>query len=116
MSRWQSDRIRSLITPPEMQSLGPNSIDSLSSGFGGLCQSNGLGSPVLVYDQIANRWVITQLAGSFVSTDFCVAVSTTSDATGTYNRYDFRLTNNILDDPKISVWLDAYYMSVNIFN
>ncbi len=40
-----------------------------------------------------------------------------SDATGTWNRYDFHLTDTTLDDyPKISVWPDAYYMTMNIFN
>ena len=96
--------------------LGPNSIESLWAGFGGLCQTSGFGDPVVVYDQIANRWVITEIAGSSVPTEFCVAVSTTSDATGTYNRYDFHLNNNFNDYPKLAVWPDAYYLSVNLFN
>jgi len=43
--------------------LGPNTIESLWSGFGGLCQFSGSGDPVVVYDQIANRWVMTEIAG-----------------------------------------------------
>jgi len=96
--------------------LGPNTIESLWSGFGGLCQFSGSGDPVVVYDQIANRWVMTEIAGSSIPTEFCVAVSTTSDATGTYNRYDFHLNNNFNDYPKIAVWPDAYYISVNLFD
>nr|MBA3607338.1 hypothetical protein [Chthoniobacterales bacterium] len=38
--------------------LGPSSISSLWSGFGGVCQTGGAGDPVVLYDQIANRWVI----------------------------------------------------------
>ena len=49
-----------------------------------------------------------------------MAVSTSDDATGSYNRYDFDLGsafgNNFYDYPKLSVWPDAYYMSINIFN
>jgi len=95
--------------------LGPNSIASVWSGFGGVCQTAGQGDPVVLYDQIANRWLISQFANGLH--DECIAVSTTSDATGTWNRYDFHLTNTTLDDyPKIGVWPDGYYMTMNIFN
>lgn len=96
--------------------LGPSSITSLWSGFGGVCQNNGSGDPVVMYDQIANRWVITQFAGVSIPTDECIAVSTTSDATGSYHRYDFHLGSNFFDYPHLSVWPDAYYMSMNVFN
>ena len=59
---------------------------------------------------------ITQFAGSSVPTDECIAVSTTSDATGTYNRYDFHLGSNFFDYPHLGVWPDGYYMSMNVFN
>ncbi|MFN2576085.1 MAG: fibronectin type III domain-containing protein [Pyrinomonadaceae bacterium] len=96
--------------------LGPAGITTLWSGFGGVCQSNGSGDPVVLYDQLANRWVISQFAGVNVPTDECIAVSTTSDATGSYNRYDFHLGSNFFDYPHVSVWPDAYYMSMNVFN
>src|SRR5262245_49882417 len=99
--------------------LGPNSISSLWSGFGGACQVGGAGDPVVLYDQLANRWVISQFAsptGGAPITDECVAVSTTSDATGTYNRYGFHLGSNFFDYPHLGVWPDAYYMSMNVFN
>jgi hypothetical protein len=96
--------------------LGPSGITTLWSGFGGVCQNNGSGDPVVMYDQIANRWIITQFAGVSVPTDECIAVSTTSDATGSYNRYAFHLGSNFFDYPHLSVWPDAYYMSMNVFN
>ena len=96
--------------------LGPSGITTLWSGFGGVCQNNGNGDPVVLYDQLANRWVISQFAGISVPTDECIAVSTTSDATGSYNRYDFHLGSNFFDYPHIGVWPDAYYMSMNVFN
>src|ERR1700716_2658174 len=96
--------------------LGPSGIATLWSGFGGVCQTNGSGDPVVLYDQIANRWVITQFAGVGVPTDECIAVSTTSDATGSYNRYAFHLGTNFFDYPHLSVWPDGYYMSMNVFN
>src|SRR5262245_29029820 len=100
--------------------LGPISIESLWGGFGGVCENNGEGDPVVLYDQLANRWVVTQFAGTAQPTHECVAVSTSSDATGTFNRYDFDLGtafgNNFYDYPKLGVWPDAYYMSTNVFN
>ena len=99
--------------------LGPNSISSLWSGFGGACQTGGSGDPVVLYDQLADRWIITQFAtatGGTPITDECVAVSTSGDATGTYNRYGFHLGSNFFDYPHLSIWPDAYYMSMNVFN
>lgn len=99
--------------------LGPNSISSIWSGFGGACETLGQGDPVVLYDQLADRWVVTQFAKSTSSgnpTDECVAVSTTGDATGTYYRYGFHLGSNFYDYPHLSVWPDGYYMSMNVFN
>jgi len=96
--------------------LGPSGIATLWQGFGGVCQSSGSGDPVVLYDQIAGRWIITQFAGTSVPTDECIAVSTTSDATGTYFRYGFHLGSNFFDYPHLGVWPDAYYMSMNVFN
>ena len=72
---------------------------------------SGDGDPVVIYDQLANRWLISQFAGSSMPTDECVAVSTSSDATGSYYRYDFHLGTNFFDYPHLAVWPDGYYMS-----
>jgi hypothetical protein len=96
--------------------LGPVGISTIWSGFGGVCETDGAGDPVVIYDQLANRWVITQFAGTSAITDECIAVSSTSDATGSYNRYGFHLGSNFFDYPKVAVWPDAFYMSMNVFN
>ena len=99
--------------------LGPIDIASLWTGFGGVCENDGNGDPVVLYDQLANRWVVSQFAGFNLNgtvTDECVAVSTSNDATGTWNLYAFHLGTNFFDYPKIGVWPDAYYMSMNVFN
>lgn len=99
--------------------LGPVSIGSLWAGFGGVCETNGNGDPVVLYDQLANRWLISQFAGTGVPNHECIAISQTSDATGAYYRYDFNLTpagNNFYDYPHLGVWPDGYYMSMNVFN
>ena len=98
---------------------GPVAIHSLWAGFGGVCETAGSGDPVVIYDPLADRWVISQFAvpaGGSVPQDECMAVSQTNDATGAYYRYQFHLTPNFLDYPKLGVWPDGYYMSANIFN
>lgn len=97
--------------------MGPTAGNTLWSGFGGGCQTNNDGDPIAQYDKIANRWVLTQFSVSTTPFLQCIAVSTTSDATGTYNRYAFSFGNTQFPDyPKLGVWPDAYYMSFNIFN
>src|SRR5262249_12148439 len=74
------------------------------------------GDPIVQYDKLASRWIFTQFSVSTTPYLQCVAVSTTSDATGTYNRYAFSYGNQFPDYPKLGVWPDAYYISFNIFN
>jgi hypothetical protein len=99
---------------------GPVPINTLWSGFGGLCEVDNDGDPIAIYDPIADRWLISQfaLAGADgVAIPFleCVAVSQTPDPTGAYNRYSFSY-NSFNDYPKMGVWPDAYYTTFNFFN
>lgn len=97
---------------------GPVATNTLFSGFGGVCQTTNDGDAVVRYDRAAARWVITQFANAGSTAGpyaECVAVSTTSDATGTYNRYAFAFSS-FPDYPKLGVWPDAYYMTYNLFN
>jgi phosphatidylethanolamine-binding protein (PEBP) family uncharacterized protein len=94
---------------------GPSATNTLWSGFGGGCQTNNDGDGVAIYDKLANRWVISQFSVTTAPFLQCVAVSTTSDATGAYNRYSFQYSN--FDDyPKMGVWPDGYYTTFNMFN
>ena len=94
---------------------GPTAGNALWSGFGGGCQTNNDGDPVVLYDKLAQRWVFSQFSVSTTPFLQCVAVSTTSDATGSYNRYSFQY-NNFDDYPKMGVWPDGYYETFNMFN
>jgi hypothetical protein len=96
--------------------LGPVTIETLWSGLGGVCELDGHGDPIVLYDQLANRWLISQFAGVDVPTDECIAVSTSSDATGSYYRYDFHLGDSFFDYPHLGVWPDAYYLTMNVFD
>jgi hypothetical protein len=95
--------------------LTPRGTNTLWSGFGGGCQTNNDGDGVVLWDWISQRWVISQFSVSTTPYLECVAVSTTSDATGTYNRYSFSYSS-FPDYPKMGVWPDAYYTTFNLFD
>src|SRR5215203_553326 len=84
-------------------------------GFGGRCQSDNDGDPIVQYDQLANRWVLTQFAVSGTPYTQCVAVSTSPDPTGTYFRYAYSFNRDFNDFPKMGVWPDGYYITYNMF-
>jgi hypothetical protein len=94
-------------------------IDALWSGTSSECAAHNDGDPVVVYDQFAGRWILSQfvaLPAGGESYAECIAVSTTGDATGTYYLYEFDWGPDMfLDYPKLGVWRDGYYMSANEF-
>jgi hypothetical protein len=94
---------------------GPFYGNTLWKGFGGPCENDEDGDILAQYDKLANVWVMSQHAYSSGSGPFyfCVAVSRTSDATGSWNLYSFLLGNNFPDYPKLAVWPDGYYLSIN---
>jgi len=96
------------------QILAPTRINVIWAGFGGQCQLYNGGDPIVLWDKLAQRWLVEQLEYT-TTNQVCVAVSTTEDATGSYNRYVFNFNSNLPDYPKLSVWPDAYYLTVNSF-
>jgi len=92
----------------------PKQGNSIWAGFGGSCETTNDGDPIVQFDKAAQRWILTQFVVSVQPFQQCVAVSTTSDATGSYARYAFQYAN-FPDYPKLSVWTDGYYISFNIF-
>jgi hypothetical protein len=83
---------------------------------GNQCATRNDGDPVVVYDQLADRWFISQFSvPSNTGPGFqCAAVSQTSDPTGSYFLYDFEYPA-FNDYGKFGVWPDAYYASFNNF-
>ena len=98
---------------------GPAAGNTLFQPLGGVCATHNDGDPVVSFDILAGRWVLSQFVIG-ASPDFshqCVAVSQTEDATGAYYLYDFVTdSQNFVDYPKTAVWPDGYYMSGHVFN
>jgi len=94
---------------------GPAANNTLWTGFGGRCETRNDGDPIVLYDHLADRWILTQFTAGSAPYYNCVAISTTPDPTGTYYRYAFSTGNNFPDYPKYGVWPDAYYISTREF-
>ncbi|MEP6810872.1 MAG: hypothetical protein ABI992_11570, partial [Chthoniobacterales bacterium] len=94
---------------------GPANSNTLWAGFGGPCQTENSGDPVVLYDRLADRWFLSQFTSAGPSYFFCVAISTSPDPTGTYYRYAVATGSNFPDYPKAGVWPDAYYISTREF-
>src|SRR3954471_24963362 len=94
---------------------GPVPINTLWSGFGGGCQTTNDGDPIVSYDRIADRWIVSQFQVTTTPFQQCVAVSQTDDPTGAYSRYSFTYADGFPDYPKMGVWPDAYYITYNLF-
>ena len=91
---------------------GPLDINRLWTGAGGECEANNNGDPVVLYDQLADRWLLSQFYTGYGSGPWgmCVAVSQTADPTGAYHLYELPAPWNA-DYPKLGVWDDAYFLT-----
>lgn len=89
---------------------GPFLLSALGLGGAGSCNS-GSGDPIVLYDHLAQRWMLSEFASS--GNTLCIYVSQTSDpVTGGWYNYQFS-TPNFPDYPKYGVWPDAYYVTSN---
>ncbi len=90
-----------------------------SSNPGSVCANNNDGDPIVLFDSIAHRWVLTQFA--LPNLDYgpyyeCIAVSKTANPAGEYFLYEFPVSATKMNDyPKFGVWPDGYYMTANQF-
>jgi hypothetical protein len=96
------------------------------------CNGNSRGDSVVVYDQLADRWILTHFAfavsGSTPVSPFyqCIAVSKTSDpVAGGWWLYPVRMdpggtgqppVGTLNDYSKFGIWPDCLYMAANEFN
>ncbi|PRX52566.1 GEVED domain-containing protein [Salegentibacter salegens] len=84
---------------------------SLAS-IGGEFTNETLGDPIILYDDFADRFIISQFSDTPES--FLIAVSQGPDPIND-GWYTYRFTTNevLPDYPKISVWGDGYYITTN---
>jgi hypothetical protein len=100
--------------------LGPVDTGTLWAGFAVDDCTDASGDPIVIYDQFADRWILTQFTTRGLddpSLPFynCVAISTSGDPTGTYYRYAFTTGFNFPDYPKYGVWTHSYIITTREF-
>ena len=96
---------------------GPFNNINFWAGLPGPWSGTNDGDPIVLYDEIADRWMVSQFAlPNYPSGPFyiLIAVSATPDPTGTYYQYAYSFPD-MPDYPKFGVWPDGYYMSANVF-
>ena len=103
---------------------GPIDTGSLWAGFAVPDCTDPSGDPVVLYDQLEDRWLLSQFTTSGLNDPTkpfwnCVAVSTTSDPAGTYYRYAFETTSAGIfyfpDYPKYGLWRNSYILTTREF-
>jgi hypothetical protein len=106
--------------------LGPVDTGSLWAGFPIEDCTDPSGDPIVLYDQFADRWLLSQfttrgLADPTLPFYNCVAISQTGDPTGAYFRYAFITQADpdggffFPDYPKYGVWRDSYVLTTRDF-
>lgn len=94
---------------------GPTNINQMwvAANTMDACQVNNSGDPIVLYDHLANRWLLSQFVAF---SNECIAISRTADPVGGgWFLYNFPCPSgcNNLDYPKLGLWPDAYYMGSN---
>lgn len=92
-----------------------NSIsgDNMNTLFNGVDGSNNNdGDPIILYDDLAGRWLAAEFSISSQPYHMLIAVSATDDPTGQWYAYSFVMPG-FPDYMKFGVWPDGYYMATN---
>jgi hypothetical protein len=95
---------------------GPADLSTLWQGFPGYHGSDG--DPIVLFDHLANRWLISQFSLPNYPNGPCYelfAVSQSEDPLGAWHRYAFQFSD-MPDYPKLGVWPDGYYLSARTFS
>ncbi|HEX8287823.1 MAG TPA: carboxypeptidase regulatory-like domain-containing protein [Pyrinomonadaceae bacterium] len=103
------DKKGSALTPPFK-------LSSLFERLETPCATRNDGDPIVLYDPLADRWLISQFCTQFPPFRQMIAVSVSGDPTGKFYIYEFVMPGVKLNDyPKIGVWADGYYMATDEF-
>lgn len=98
--------------------------DFFTGPAGSACNTSNDGDPVVIYDGMADRWIVTDFAWFNFNTGpyyECIAVSQgPNPVTDGWYFYELRadtgsFTGYLNDYPKLGVWPDGWYMTANMF-
>ena len=91
---------------------GPFPGNHFWAGAASLCATTNDGDPIIQFDKVNHVWLASQ--NTFGPYGSCIAVSTTNDATGSYNRY-FYTQPGFPDYPKWGLTSSIYFQNQNDF-
>lgn len=111
MINGASGSLFSVYNKSGIQLVAPVYLDNITG-------KGGLGDPIVMYDQLADRFVMTEFVNKNEtgSQGLSIAISKTNDPTLSWYVYFFTTGTTFPDYPKFSVWTDAYYAKTNDFN
>ncbi|MBM3435428.1 MAG: hypothetical protein FJY07_04315 [Bacteroidetes bacterium] len=89
---------------------GPSNMNTIFSGVTGATCNDG--DPLVLYDEQADRWLAVEFSICGSNDYMLVAVSQTSDPTGSWHKYSFDVAD-MPDYEKFGIWQDGYYMGTN---
>jgi hypothetical protein len=95
--------------------LGPVDTGTLWQNFSIPDCTDPSGDPVVLYDQLEDRWLLSQFTTRGPIYYNCVAISQTGDPTGAYFRYAFSAGPFFPDYPKYGVWRKSYVLTSRDF-
>jgi PKD repeat protein len=95
---------------------GPADNSTIWDGFLGEWSGSNDGDPIVLYDEVADRWLVSQFALPNAAGPWyeLIAVSATGDPLGEWYRYAFEF-DRMPDYPKFGIWPDGYYFTINQF-
>ena len=90
---------------------GNEYLATLWAGFGGACEQQ-VGDPYVLWDSMADRWLVTAMGGNSATGPFlqCVALSATADPLGSWHRWAWQF-DRLNDFPKAGVWPGGYVLT-----
>ncbi|HEY6041881.1 MAG TPA: hypothetical protein VIX58_07090 [Anaerolineae bacterium] len=95
--------------------MGPIKIGDVWAGFAVNDCTDPSGDPIVLYDQLKDRWLLSQFTTRGPIYYNCVAISQTGDPTGAYYRYAFSAGEFFPDYPKYGVWTNSYILTSRDF-
>lgn len=82
---------------------------------GSACKIQEGGDVIVLWDKVNHVWLLAYNIGQAIGPGntypLCVAVSTSSDATGTYYAYQYSLGTYFADYPKWDIWPTGYFQT-----
>ena len=92
---------------------GPTNMNQLFGSVPGASCNDG--DPIILYDEMADRWMAAEFSLCQNPDRMLIAISATNDPTGSWYQYSFNMSG-MPDYEKFGIWPDGYYMGTNTSN